>query len=143
MGTNPLRELNKLGQSVWQDYIRRAELVSGEFKRLIDEDGISGVTSNPAIFEKAITAGNDYDEAIRKWVGEGLQGPQLFEQLAVEDIQMACDHLRATYDATDAHDGYVSIEVSPKLARDTQASIEEARRLWKSVSGVFIPTSRK
>lgn len=134
MATNPLRELNKLGQSVWQDYIRRDELVSGKFKQLIHDDGISGVTSNPSIFEKAITAGNDYDDAIRKWVGEGLQGAQLFEQLAVEDIQMACDHLRATYDATDAHDGYVSIEVSPKLARDTQGSIEEARRLWKEVN---------
>ncbi|HET7842053.1 MAG TPA: bifunctional transaldolase/phosoglucose isomerase [Terriglobia bacterium] len=134
MTQNPLRELNKLGQSVWQDYIRRGELISGEFKRLIDEDGISGVTSNPSIFEKAITGSKDYDDGIRKYVDKGLQGARLFEQLAVEDIQMACDLLRPTYDATQGGDGFVSIEVSPKLARDTQASLEEARRLWKSVN---------
>lgn len=134
MGENPLRELNKLGQSVWQDYIRRGELVSGDLKRLIDEDGLSGVTSNPSIFEKAITGSTDYDESIRKHVGEGLEGARLFEKLAVEDIQKACDLLRATYDATEGRDGYVSIEVSPKLARDTQGTLEEVRRLWKSVN---------
>jgi transaldolase / glucose-6-phosphate isomerase len=134
MPQNPLRELDKLGQSVWQDYIRRGELLSGEFKRLIDEDGISGVTSNPSIFEKAITGSKDYDDGIRKYVGEGLQGAQLFERLAVEDIQKACDLLRETYDRTKGDDGYVSIEVSPKLARDMQGSLVEARRLWNSVS---------
>ena len=101
MAENPLRELNKLGQSVWQDYIRRGELLSGAFKRLIDEDGISGVTSNPSIFEKAIAGSKDYDDGIRKYVGEGIRrGAQLFERLAVEDIQKACDLLRPTYDAT-------------------------------------------
>jgi transaldolase / glucose-6-phosphate isomerase len=134
MAQYPLRELNKLGQSVWQDYIRRDELLSGEFQKLIDEDGVSGITSNPSIFEKAITAGTDYDDSIRKYVGQGLQGPKLFEKLAVEDIQKACDLLRPTYDATKGKDGFVSIEVSPKLARDTQASIDEARRLWSSVN---------
>ena len=134
MAQNPLRELNKLGQSVWQDYIRRDELLSGEFQRLIDNDGVSGITSNPSIFEKAVTAGTDYDDGIRKYVGQGLQGPKLFEKLAVEDIQKACDLLRPTYDVTKGKDGFVSIEVSPKLARDTQASIEEARRLWSSVN---------
>jgi transaldolase / glucose-6-phosphate isomerase len=134
MPQNPLRELNKLGQSVWQDYIRRGELLSGEFKRLIDEDAVSGVTSNPSIFEKAITSSKDYDEGIRKYVGEGLQGAQLFERLAVEDIQRACDLLRETYDRTQGGDGYVSIEVSPKLARDMKASLDEARRLWSSVN---------
>lgn len=133
MAQNPLRELNRLGQSVWQDYIRRDELVSGALKRLIDQDGISGVTSNPSIFEKAITAGKDYDESMRKFVEQGFVGPKLFESLAVEDIQMACDLLRPTYDSTQGRDGFVSIEVSPKLARDTQGSIEEARRLWTSV----------
>jgi transaldolase / glucose-6-phosphate isomerase len=134
MAKNPLRELNKLGQSVWQDYIRRSELVSGEFQKLIDDDGISGITSNPSIFEKAITGGEEYDDSIRKYVKQGLEGPKLFERLAVEDIQKACDLLRPTYDSTQGRDGFVSIEVSPKLARDTQGSIEEARRLWNSVN---------
>ena len=134
MAQNPLRELNKLGQSVWQDYIRRDELLSGQFQKLIDEDGVSGITSNPSIFEKAITAGSDYDEGIRKYVAQGLEGPQLFEKLAVEDIQKACDLLRPTYDSTKGQDGYVSIEVSPKLARETQPSLDEARRLWGSVN---------
>jgi transaldolase / glucose-6-phosphate isomerase len=147
MAQNPLRELNRLGQSVWQDYIRRDELLSGELARLIQEDGLSGVTSNPSIFEKAIAAGQDYDESIRRHVGEGLEGPALFERLAVEDIQKACDLLRATYDATKARDGFVSIEVSPKLARQTEASLAEARRLWKSVGRpnlmVKIPGTRE
>ena len=134
MGQNPLRELNKLGQSVWQDYIRRGELLSGDLKRLIDEDGLSGVTSNPSIFEKAIAGSKDYDESIRKFVAEGLEGPKLFERLAVEDIQMTCDLLRPTYDSCQGRDGFVSIEVSPKLARDTQGTIAEARRLWSSVN---------
>jgi transaldolase / glucose-6-phosphate isomerase len=134
MAQNPLRELNKLGQSVWQDYIRRDELLSGKFRKLIDEDGVSGITSNPSIFEKAITAGSDYDDSIRKFVAQGLQGPKLFESLAVEDIQKACDLLRPTYDSTQGRDGFVSIEVSPKLARDTKGSIEEARRLWRAVN---------
>ena len=133
MSPNPLRELNKLGQSVWQDYIRRGELLSGELKRLIDSDGLSGVTSNPSIFEKSITGSKDYDESIAKYVEEGLEGAELFERLAVEDIQMACDLFLPTYQQTEGRDGFVSIEVSPKLARDTQATIDEARRLWRSV----------
>ncbi len=134
MAQNPLRELNKLGQSVWQDYIQRDELISGQLKRLIDEDGVSGITSNPTIFEKAIAGSSDYDESIRKYVGEGFEGAKLFEKLAVEDIQKACDLFRPTYEAAEGRDGFVSIEVSPKLARDTQGSIDEARRLWKSVN---------
>jgi transaldolase / glucose-6-phosphate isomerase len=147
MAGNPLRELNKLGQSVWQDYIRRGELLSGDLKRLIDQDGISGVTSNPSIFEKAITGSKDYDESIRQFVAEGLEGPKLFERLAVEDIQKACDLLRGTYNATRGRDGFVSIEVSPKLARDTDGTIEEARRLWSTVGRpnllVKIPGTRE
>ena len=134
MSLNPLRELNTLGQSVWQDYIRRGEILSGDLKRVIDEDGVSGVTSNPTIFEKAITGSKDYDQSIRKFVEEGLEGPKLFERLAVEDIQMACDLFRPTYDETVGRDGFVSIEVSPHLARDTEGSIAEARRLWRSVN---------
>ena len=133
MSENPLRQLNKVGQSVWQDYIRREEILSGDLQRLIEEDGLSGMTSNPTIFAKAIAGGKDYDESIKKLVGQGLEGPRLFEALAVEDIQMACDAFRPTYDATKGEDGYVSIEVSPTLARDTEGTIDEARRLWKSV----------
>jgi transaldolase len=134
MGSNPLRDLNKLGQSVWQDYIRRSELLNGDLKRLIDEDGISGVTSNPTIFEKAIAAGSDYDTDISRFVEQGLSGQALFEPLSVWDIQNACDLFRATYDAAQGRDGYVSIEVTPDLARDTQGTVEQARRLWKSVN---------
>jgi len=134
MSQNPLRELNKLGQSVWLDYIRRRELLSGEMKRLIDEDGVSGVTSNPTIFEKAIAGSNDYDSAIATLVEQGLSGAPLFERLEVEDIQTAADLFRATYDSTNGQDGFVSIEVAPDLAHDTDATISQARRLWQSVN---------
>jgi len=134
MSENPLSELNKLGQSVWLDYIRRRELLSGEMKRLIDEDGVSGVTSNPTIFEKAIGGSKDYDLAIATLVEEGLSGAPLFERLEVEDIQTAADLFRATYDSTKGQDGFVSIEVAPDLAHDTEATISQARRLWQSVN---------
>jgi transaldolase/glucose-6-phosphate isomerase len=134
MAENPLRQLNRAGQSVWFDYIRRWEMVSGHLKRLIDEDGLSGVTSNPSIFEKAIADSKDYDEVIQKLVSEGREAAQIFETLAVEDIQMAADLFLPTYRATDARDGYVSIEVSPTLARDTTGTIAEARRLYREVN---------
>jgi transaldolase / glucose-6-phosphate isomerase len=134
MATNPLTELNKLGQSVWHDYIRRGEIVSGGLKRLIVEDGLTGVTSNPSIFEKAIAGSSDYDEAIQKYAQMGLSAPQIYERLAVEDIQYATDLFRPVYDSTHGRDGFVSIEVSPLLAHDTKATIEEARRLHKSVN---------
>ena len=134
MAENPLRELNRLGQSVWYDYIRRGEILSGQFQRLIDEDGLSGVTSNPSIFEKAIAGSKDYDEAVRRLVKEGLAARQIFERLAVEDIQWAADLFRPTYDATEGGDGFVSIEVSPDLAYDTAGTIAEARRLFAEVS---------
>jgi transaldolase/glucose-6-phosphate isomerase len=134
MAENPLRQLKQVGQSVWFDYIRRWEMVSGHLKRLIDEDGISGVTSNPSIFEKAIAGSQDYDEAIRKLAQEGREAAQIFETLAVEDIQMAADLFLPTYQVTDARDGYVSIEVSPTLAHDTTKTIQEARRLFRKVN---------
>jgi transaldolase len=134
MSANPLRELNRLGQSVWHDYIRRGELVSGGLKRLIDEDGLTGVTSNPSIFEKAIAGSNDYDDAIRKYAAKEFSAAQIYEQLAVEDIQQATDLFRPVYDATEGRDGFVSIEVSPLLARDTKGTMEEARRLHRSVN---------
>jgi transaldolase/glucose-6-phosphate isomerase len=134
MAENPLRQLNRAGQSVWFDYIRRWEMVSGHLKRLIAEDGLSGVTSNPSIFEKAIAGSKDYDGVIRKLASEGREAAQIFETLAVEDIQMAADLFLPTYNATDARDGYVSIEVSPTLAHDTAGTIGEARRLYGAVN---------
>ncbi len=133
MSNNPLKSLNSLGQSVWFDYIRRDELSSGHLKQLIDSDGVSGVTSNPTIFEKAISGSSDYDAQIRKLVEAGESTPEIFEGLETEDIRNAADLFRPLYDRTEGRDGFVSIEVSPTLARNTSGTIEEARRLWKEV----------
>jgi transaldolase/glucose-6-phosphate isomerase len=132
--TNPLKELNKYGQSVWLDYIRRSLITSGELQRLIDEDGLAGVTSNPSIFEKAITASTDYSdllETLQK--NKELDAMAIYERVAIRDIQDAADVLKPVYLRTGFRDGYVSLEVSPFLARDTQGTLEEARRLWKTV----------
>jgi transaldolase len=134
MSTNPLRQLNAIGQSVWQDNIRRGELLSGALKRLIDQDGLSGTTSNPTIFGKAIEGSHDYDDAIGALARQGKDATAIFDALAIEDIQTACDLFRATYDSTQGRDGFVSIEVSPDLAYDTANTIAEARRLWKAVN---------
>ena len=128
------QRLLELGQSVWLDFIRRGLMVSGEFDRLVGEAGVVGVTSNPTIFQQAIAQSHDYDEALHARIAAGLQGPALFEALAVEDIQMACDRLRGVWERTGGRDGRVSIEVSPRLAHDTAATIEEARRLHRSVA---------
>ncbi|MGH7730766.1 MAG: transaldolase [Candidatus Eiseniibacteriota bacterium] len=125
--------LLELGQSVWLDFIRRGYLASGEFDRLVREAGVVGVTSNPTIFQLAIAESADYDEALAARIAEGLSGPALFEALAVEDIQMACDRLRSVWERTAGRDGRVSIEVSPKLAHDTAGTIDEARRLHRAV----------
>ena len=132
---NPLKELAGQGQSVWLDYISRDLLRSGELKRLVEEDGIRGVTSNPTIFEKAIAHSADYDETLRVLLSnDGNAAVQkLYEPLVIEDIQMAADVLRPVYDETDAADGYVSLEVSPHLARDTEGTIREAKRLRAAV----------
>jgi transaldolase/glucose-6-phosphate isomerase len=130
---NPLRALQVFGQSVWFDYIRRSLITSGELRRLIDEDGLRGVTSNPAIFEKAIAGSSDYKEIIEAPEARGLPPKTLYEQLAVRDIQDAADALRPVYEETLKHDGYVSLEVSPFLARDTAGTLNEARRLWNAV----------
>jgi len=128
------QQLFELGQSVWLDFIRRGHLTSGEFERLVHHDGVVGVTSNPTIFQLAIGDSPDYDAAIQERLDRGLEGPALFESLAVEDIQMACDRLAAVYRATDGRDGRVSIEVSPRLANDTEGTVQEARRLHASVA---------
>ncbi len=131
---NTLQELSKYGQSVWLDYIRRSLMTSGELQRLITEDGLGGLTSNPAIFEKAITGSTDYTEALLQLQERTeLDAMGLYEQLAIKDIQDAADALRTVYDATKRRDGYVSLEVSPFLAKDTQGTIEEGRRLWRAV----------
>jgi transaldolase / glucose-6-phosphate isomerase len=133
--TNPLKELAKYGQSAWLDYIRRSLLTSGELKRLIEQDGLGGVTSNPAIFEKAITGSTDYADAlVELQKRKDLDAMGVYEILAIKDIQDAADTLRPVYDRTKMRDGYVSLEVSPFLAKDTQGTIKDARRLWKAVN---------
>ena len=132
---NPLKELQRQGQSVWLDYIRRDLIRSGELKRLVEEDGIRGVTSNPTIFEKAITGSTDYDDALSALLAKDPKTDvgSLYERLAIEDIQMAADVLRTVYDETGGGDGYVSFEVSPHLAHNTRATISEAKRLRAAV----------
>ena len=140
MKENPLLKLNTYGQSVWMDYIRRQMLTSGEFKRVIEEDGLRGVTSNPAIFDKAIAGSKDYDQEIRALALEGKSIAEVYETLTVEDVRQAADLFRPVYDRLEGRDGYVSLEVNPHLARDTQGTIQEARRLWGKLSrpNVFI-----
>jgi transaldolase len=127
-------QLQKLGQSVWFDFIRRGHLRSGDFERLVRDQGVVGVTSNPTIFQQAIAGSGDYDDAITRGAAAGLSGPELFEALAVEDIQMACDLLAPVAARTQGLDGRVSIEVSPRLANDTAGTVEEARRLHRKVA---------
>jgi len=133
--TNHLKDLQKFGQSVWLDYIRRDLFSTGELKRLIQEDGLRGMTSNPSIFEKAINESDYYKETLRSLESRtDLDAGGRYEVLAIKDIQDAADALRPVYDQTKRRDGYVSLEVSPYLARDTQATLNEARRLWKAVN---------
>jgi transaldolase len=134
MKRNPLLDLETLGQSIWIDFIRRGMISSGELQQLIEEDGISGVTSNPSIFEKAIAGSNDYDDSIRDLTLKGMTSDEIYQRVTVEDIQSVADLLRPTYDRTDGRDGFVSLEVSPGLAHDTTGTIAEARRLWSLVN---------
>lgn len=132
---NPLKALNRFGQSVWYDYIRRDLITSGELARLIEDDGLRGMTSNPTIFEKAIAGSTDYAQQLAELAKrKDLDTKGIFEHLAIRDIQDAADALRRVYDQTKHRDGYVSIEVSPYLAHKTQETIDEAVRLWKTVA---------
>jgi transaldolase/glucose-6-phosphate isomerase len=132
--TNPLKDLLKYGQSVWFDYIRRDLLTSGELKRLINEDGLRGMTSNPSIFEKAIAESTLYSDILQSLKSRtDLDAKGRYEILAIRDIQDATDIFRPVYQDSKRRDGYVSLEVSPFLARDTQGTLAEARRLWKTV----------
>ncbi|HEX8905891.1 MAG TPA: transaldolase [Longimicrobiaceae bacterium] len=131
--TSRLHALHEQGQSVWLDYIRRGIIENGELEGMIARYDLRGETSNPSIFEEAIGKGDDYDDAMETLAAEGVEAGDAFEQIAVEDIQNACDLFRPVYDAAGGHDGLVSIEVSPLLAEHTQETLDEARRLWKLV----------
>jgi transaldolase / glucose-6-phosphate isomerase len=132
---NPLKQLLNYGQSMWYDYIRRDLFTTGKLKSLINDDGLRGMTSNPAIFEKAIADSNLYDDILKTLASrKDLDATGKFEQIAIRDIQEAADILRPVYDDSKFSDGYVSLEVSPYLARKTQETIDEARRLWKTVN---------
>lgn len=131
--TNPLLQLKTQGQSVWYDTIDRGQLVSGLFKRLLDEDGIVGVTSNPTIFQKSISHGDAYDEQMTQLIKQRKSTSEIYEALVIKDITTVADMLRPIYDRTNRQDGFVSLEVSPDLAHDTEESLSEARRFWKMV----------
>jgi transaldolase len=131
MNPNLLKRLKELGQSVWYDYIRRDIYTTDKLSRLIREDGLSGMTSNPTIFQKAIAETDLYDEDIRRFAAKGSTVPQIFDQLAVADVSRAADVFRPVFDEARGNDGFVSIEVGPRLAHDTEGTVAEARRLWK------------
>jgi transaldolase len=130
---NPLVALAAQGQSVWLDYITRDLVRGGELRRLIEEDGLRGLTSNPTIFAKAIGAGDTYDAQIKGLVAQGKSALEIFETVAATDVREACDLFLPVYERTEGRDGFVSLEVSPRLAHDAEATIEEARRLHAAV----------
>jgi transaldolase/glucose-6-phosphate isomerase len=147
MRENPLLKLQPFGQSIWMDYIRRHMITSGELKRLIEEDGLRGVTSNPSIFEKAIAGSHDYDETTRALALEGKNIEEIYQTLTVEDVQQAADLFQPIYHQLNGRDGFVSLEVNPHLAHDTEGTISEARVLWSSVSRpnvmIKVPATRE
>src|SRR3974377_816595 len=131
---NPVRELQEHGQAAWLDFLARGFIAKGNLQKLVEEDGLRGVTSNPSIFEKAIVESDEYDAAIRSMLETRDRAPgELYECLAGEDIKHAADVLRPAYESTGGADGFVSMEVSPYLANETEATIVEARRLWREV----------
>lgn len=131
---NKVKSIHDLGQSIWLDFFDRELMDSGKLQQLIDEDGLCGITSNPSIFEKAVTSSSDYDEDIRKLAGEGKSNEEIFFGFAVNDIQRAADILKPVFDKAKGNDGFVSLEVSPHLANDTQGTVNQARQLWKAVN---------
>jgi transaldolase/transaldolase/glucose-6-phosphate isomerase len=131
---NPLLKLEEFGQSIWLDFLGRSLVRSGQLRNLIEDDGLSGITSNPTIFQKAIGQSGAYDSDIRRHRKDGRSAVEIYETLAIGDIQEAADTLRPVYDETHGADGYVSLEVSPKLAHDAEKTIEEAKRLWGAVA---------
>jgi transaldolase len=158
MEGNPLLKFQSLGQSVWIDFVRRGMLSSGELQKLIEEDGVQGVTSNPSIFEKAIAGSHDYDDAIRAQGSHPATGPrggtlegktaaEIYQMLTVDDAQRIADLFRPVYDRLDGRDGFVSLEISPHLAYDTEGTIDEARRLWAALDRpnvlIKVPATRR
>lgn len=133
MAANPLYDLLAQGQSVWLDSIQRKQIESGELKQLVTTAALRGETSNPSIFEKAIVGSSDYDAQIKTLAAAGHNTLAIYEKLATDDVRAACDVFRPVYDEADGGDGFVSIEVSPRLAHDTQGTIAEAKRLWQTV----------
>lgn len=140
MKNNPLKKLESLGQSIWLDYIRRDLISSGELLRLIENDGLRGMTSNPAIFEKAIAESNLYDAEIQQMDVDGKEVKAIYEAISQHDVQNAADVFRPLYDQTSAKDGYVSLEVNPHQAHNIKGSIQEGRRLWSQLNrpNIFI-----
>jgi transaldolase len=140
MKENPLLKVSEFGQSIWLDYTRRDLVASGELRRMIKEDGLRGMTSNPSIFEKAIVGSRIYEQDIRAMAFEGQSPKMIYESLSQQDVQGAADEFRSVYDETDTGDGYVSLEVNPHLAHDTKGTVVEARRLWRALNrpNVFI-----
>ncbi len=147
MNENPLIKMEAFGQSLWMDFLRRSMLKTGELERLIAEDGVSGITSNPSIFDKAIAGSHDYDESIRLLALAGRTEAEIYQTLTVDDIRGAADCFRGVYEKTAGGDGFVSLEVSPHLAHDTEGTIAEARRLWSAVDRpnlmVKVPATRE
>ena len=137
---NSLKKLSELGQAPWLDDIRRSLIESGDLDKLIEEDGLRGITSNPSIFEKAIADSDEYDEAIRELAQAGKEVQEIYFETATKDIRDAADRFRPLYDDNDGQRGFVSLEVSPHLAHDTQGTVEEGRKLWEMLDrpNVFI-----
>ena len=147
MKENPLLGLGALGQSIWIDFIHRGMFPSGELKRLIEDDGVKGVTSNPSIFEKAIAGTHEYDDDIRSLASGGKSAVEIYDALTVHDVQMAADLFRGLYENLQGKDGFMSLEVSPLLAHDTDGTVAEARRLWKAIDRpnafIKVPATRE
>ncbi|MCC6148220.1 MAG: transaldolase [Anaerolineaceae bacterium] len=147
MNKNPLIDLEAFGQSVWLDFLQRGAMDNGQMQQLIDQDGASGLTSNPSIFEKAIVGSSDYDTAIHSMALTGKSVEEIYEALTIEDIQRAADLFRPIYDRVKGADGFVSLEVSPTLAYDTVGTIAEARHLWATVNRpnllIKVPATRE
>jgi transaldolase len=144
---NPLKTIHSFGQSIWLDDIHRGMLNNGDFKRYIENDGITGVTSNPAILNKAILGHDDYDAPIAQLAADGLDAKGIYEKLVIEDLQQAADLLRPGYDESEGRDGFVSMEVSPHYAHDTDKTVTAARRLWKMLDRpnimIKVPATRE
>lgn len=143
---NPVRRLSDFGQSPWLDFIRRGYVRDGSLARLVAEDGVKGVTSNPAIFEQAIAHSDDYDGAVAELAAQGKTAEEIYDVLSIEDVREAADVFRGVYEETNGLDGYVSLEVSPLLAHDTQGTIADAHRLWAALDRpnvmVKVPATR-